>query len=432
MKKLLYYLSLSFLVVFSFTACEVDPTGPGTGGPGTGGPGTGGTDTGPTLLVITETGFVNDIATVNIGEEFFVKIQGEKGDSDLQAITIYENGSAIESSRITDGGNTVAANPFLILGGDVTSFVKELGIIAHDVEGERTFEIELRDINGNVDSETISITTLPAMVDPPTITVGGSGMYMSQPSSIVTVPVSVSNVSSPLLVIGVFEGDEPVDPSRLWWDDLSNPNWPENPGAVQDADQLGFDRTIFIRSHAEGVQEYTIAIADATGEQYLQTFTIDVGSVTPVTTLEGILFNRAGPAGTGGLDLDTGASTGSMDPEAEIKDEGIDISLPNSTNWIRRISGTNDAQVRELKPLQNGLPENFTFAGINSQEEIQSIWANGILFEMNSNGDLTSNFVEVGNVFIVERQGKFYVIEIIEINETQDNNNDNYVIDIKF
>ena len=434
MKKLLTYLSFSFLLVLSFTACEEDPLGGGTGG-GTGGSGggSGGTANGPSLLLITETGFVSDVATINQGTEFFVKLQGEKGDADLQAITIYEDGVAISSTRITDGGNSVVANPFLITGLDVTSFVKEIGVISIDFEDTKTYEFELKDVDGNTDSGTVSITTAPEQVTPPTITIGGSGMFMTAPSSIFTVPVTVSDVTSPLLVVGVFQDGVEVSPDRLWWETLSNPNWGENPGAIDDADKLGFSRNILIRAHDSGIATYAIAVADGTGETYFQEFTVEVESATPVTTLEGILFNRAGPTGTGGLDLDTGASTGSADPEAEIKDEGIDLGLPTTSNWIRKISAANDAMIKQLIPNQGGLIESFTFDGVTSVEQIASVWDNGITFvEVNTDGQLRSERVEVGQMYVVERQGKFYIIQVKEVNETMDNNNDNYVVDIKF
>ena len=407
----------------AFTACESDPSGGGGGG--------GGTATGPTLLVLTETGFVSGSATVNQGESFTVKIQGEKGDANLQAITIYENGTAIDFSRILDGGNAVGANPFLIVGGDELNFTKEITIIAHNTEATSTYEIELRALDGTTDSETVSITTLTA--DPPVISLGGTEMYMADPSTIVSIPVTVTGVTKPLLVIGVFDSNgDPIDANRLWWNDISNGNWPVNPGAVEGSDQFGFSATLFIRAQSSGTEEYTIGISDA-DDLYSKTFTINVNITTPVTTLMGVLFNRSGPAGTGGLDLDNGMSTGSNSAEAELIDEGIDISLPDATNWIRKIKGAADTEVKELKPNEGGLLESFTFASVDSKEQVAALWDNGLVFtDMNGAGELRSDVVEVGDMFVVSKAGNFYIVRVTEVNENPNDNSDNYVMDIKF
>jgi hypothetical protein len=270
-------------------------------------------------------------------------------------------------------------------------------------------------------------------VTPPTITLGGSQMYMADPGTIVTIPVSVTGVNSPLIGIGVFDvNGDAIAANRLWWDDLSNPNWPGNPAAIDDVDQLGFDRTLYIRAQTAGIEEYLLVISDA-NDNYVSTFTIDVGTVTPADVLMGVLFNRAGPAGTGGLDLDTGASTGSMDAAAELVDEGIDISLPNAQNWLKRITGGTNTEIKELRPNEGGLLESFTFESITTKEQIAEIWANGIAFtEVNAAGNLRSNLVEEGSMYVVLREGKYYAVRVVTINETADNNDDNYILDIKF
>jgi len=89
--------------------------------------------------------------------------------------------------------------------------------------------------------------------------------------------------------------------------------------------------------------------------------------------------------------------------------------------------------MKELKPNQNGLLETFTFGDVTSTEQIESLWSNGIDFvDVGSAGELRSEVVEVGTTYIVQRQGKFYLIDVVEVNETPDNNNDNYVVDIKY
>ena len=70
----------------------------------------------------------------------------------------------------------------------------------------------------------------------------------------------------------------------------------------------------------------------------------------PVATILGALFNQAGPSGTGGLDLDTGASLGSTNANVEVRDMGIDTALPLANNWRQKIAGVNGTEIRYVKP----------------------------------------------------------------------------------
>lgn len=144
------------------------------------------------------------------------------------------------------------------------------------------------------------------------------------------------------------------------------------------------------------------------------------------STIEGVLLNRAGPAGQGGLDLDEGTSTGTLvsDPTAafgEIKDEGIDISLPNDQNWKSQISGMNEAEIRTL----SSSVENFDFDAVTRIDEIKSYFNNGdTLPNTNSDGEAVSAPVSIGDVFTVNRDDKIYLIEVTDVIATASDNND--------
>ena len=102
-------------------------------------------------------------------------------------------------------------------------------------------------------------------------------------------------------------------------------------------------------------------------------------------------------------------------------------------NWIKRISGVNGTTVRFLSPGNNGLSENFTFSSVTVKEQIAEIFANGIDFaETNSAGESVSWIVEVGDMFVAQNGNTFYLVVVKEVNETPDNNDDNYVVDIQF
>lgn len=178
------------------------------------------------------------------------------------------------------------------------------------------------------------------------------------------------------------------------------------------------------------VKDYTIEVIDENDRS--ASVTVEVTTFDPGTpidmTLEGILLNQAGPAGTGGLNLNTGVGTGSMDAAAHIRDMGIDLSLPAATNWRRQIAGVNGSVIR--KPDATLLPEGFTFASITKKEEIEGIFNTGIALP-NDSGNVSA-VVNVGDYFVVQNGARFYFLEVKEVNVTTNNNADNYVFDIKY
>lgn len=142
--------------------------------------------------------------------------------------------------------------------------------------------------------------------------------------------------------------------------------------------------------------------------------------------LSGILLNQAGPAGQGGLDLDEGVSTGSANVIAEIKDNGID-SGPVATNWKRTISTVNGTNIRTVNAASLG--ENYNFDNVETIEEVQAAWSTGDAVTGNS-----TQVITVGDEFIVESAdgSRYYLLQVVEVNLTNNNNADNYVFNIKY
>jgi hypothetical protein len=131
----------------------------------------------------------------------------------------------------------------------------------------------------------------------------------------------------------------------------------------------------------------------------------------------GVLLNQAGPAGTGGLDLDEGIGTGSSDDRAEIRDLGIDVGLPASDNWLQQIAPANDAIIATVNQ-ELMFDEVITSAAI-----VDAFDANNAVTE--------TARLEGGEVFAVKRGEDYYLIRIAEINVVTTDNSDNYVLDIK-
>ncbi len=179
---------------------------------------------------------------------------------------------------------------------------------------------------------------------------------------------------------------------------------------------------------------YEVFVTDGTlSDSDFITVTVEgvviVDPTTPLDdTLFGVLLNQAGPAGTGGLVLNTGASVGSA--VGDIRDMGIDTDLPSASNWRQQIGPSNSAVMRVVNT--DNLPEGFSFATTSNKEEIILAWDTGNELTMEVNGLPATDIVEVGDLYVVIQDGEFYLLSIASIDPTADDNSDSYTIDIKY
>ncbi len=198
---------------------------------------------------------------------------------------------------------------------------------------------------------------------------------------------------------------------------------------------------ITIKAHTTlGTKTYDFVVADEKG--LTSKVSLDILVDEAVNTINGQLgvgqlFNQGGPAGTGGLDLDSGASTGT-DPNnpssasAEIRDEGIVDVLTDQT-WKQQISGMNGSEIRYIKKGQNGVAESFSFDDVNFRGQIAGLWNNGVAFSLKSTDgqrDVSDKVIE-GDVFIVKNGDKYYLLYTKEVVVTTTDNRDYYSFDIK-
>lgn len=221
---------------------------------------------------------------------------------------------------------------------------------------------------------------------------------------------------------------------------------PNNPMLITDANKNGGTWDIEIALFGQTVDQtvnYGFEVADEAGERAL--VDLDVTLFDPGTPLNnelsGVLLNQAGPAGTGGLDLDTGDGTGSSDAASEIRDLGIDCTIDpaNAENWRAQIGTINGANMVKVDP--SALGEGFSFAEVKTTEAIVEAYdvgaalADGV--SQNAQCDETavtdvSDPAVVGDIFSVLSGGKYYLIQIDEVNAISGSNGDNYVISIKY
>ncbi len=431
MKTILKFGTLCLLAMMTFSSCE-EEIGGGTTGPGSG-PGTDpGTQTGSpaSVVILSGTGGVTDAATVSPLDTFIVSVDVTAGDDFIKAISIKEDGVLIENNRIDYDGTDAPANPWLIPDDVNTGFASDISIVAQGDESTRTYTVEIIDDADRVSSQSVVITTMATVV-PPTILIEGSGMLNVSANALVSIPVSVTDVTNPLYSIGVLEDGQYISDERLWYGAFPDAPFPSNPALLPDGDANGLMTTVYIRAHAEPGQtkNYAIVIGDESGGEYTSEFTITTGSA--VLLFERKLFFNADGPNLGGLDLDNGDNVSSISAEAEIRDQGINTDLGPEENWIQRISGVNGTEVRHLFPLQNGLPENFDFANISSSEELASFWDNGLAFTEDMTGQITSQIVEIGDTFIAKKNDQYYMFKVTDIVVTTTNNEDYYQVDIK-
>jgi len=383
----------------------------------------------PSAGLITEGGFIVGFGTVEAEQTFKVKLAASSGSSNLRSVSVREDGTLIDFSRITIEGSPAAANPVLLFTPDTEGFTWEIEVQAHADESTRTYTFEVADDLDLKSDVIVSITTMAQMPVAPSMEFLGNTSFNAAPGSIISIPLNVMAGNRPLSHVAVSEGADFIeDLSRLSFGD---DGFTANPHPLDAADTDGFEKNVYIRvSDQPGTHNYRVFVVDGNSDGAFVDLSVTTG--TPIDLIEGILFNAAGVAGTGGLDLDDGTGLGSTDLEVEIKDEGIDLDAQVSQNWKKQISGANGAEVRSVISGQNGTVEGFTFENITLKEEVIASFDSGVAFtQTNDDNEMISNQVFEGDVFAVKNDGRYYLLVIREINVVTNGNADHYVIDIK-
>src|SRR6056297_577087 len=178
---------------------------------------------------------------------------------------------------------------------------------------------------------------------------------------------------------------------------------------------------MLIAAEVAGNYDVEMVVADADNNSATVTFSY---FVSDVTTLEGVLLNQGGPEGTGGLDLDNGVGTGSQDPEAEIRDLGIDTN--EDPDWIQRIAPVEERFVEHKIELAT-LSSEFDFDAVATQLQVAEAFDD-------ANTISQSDVVEVGDMFAVRTaDDRNYILLVTDINLTAEtgDNTDSYTFTIK-
>ena len=422
MKQIKLFALLLAMSAMLMTSCEDDIIDTGGGG--------GGLDGDPTIALLEGTDVISSDAAIAANTEFTVRVSALAGDAELQTFVVIRDGVLLDRSLFKIDGVQAASETVLLFGDDTAGFTYDVTVTAHEAGAIVAYAFEVTDVAGvSAQTASIFIDTDPGVTgggEAPDVTVGGAASIDLDPNTLYSINISATPLSGTLASIAVYENDVLIsDLSRLEFDSV---DFTANPNPFSSEYTGGFaDKSLFIRVQDSGSADYRVVIADSFGgtAEFVKTVNVEtVVSGTPVTSLIGILLNQAGPAGTGGLDIDTGSSTGSSDIAAEIADNGIDTSQPNSSNWRQTISPINGAVIRTLTAGSNGLPESFTFESVNFIEDIA-------VFHNNNGVDYTGNVVLTGDVFSVFANGQYYLLDVTNVNATIADNDDSYTFDIK-
>ena len=206
-------------------------------------------------------------------------------------------------------------------------------------------------------------------------------------------------------------------------------------------DVMTFEITINVTADAGDVP-YTIVVKDKGGLTDEVTFDVTVEAALEAT-IQGVdinLWNAAGPAGKGAIDLDNGGSTGTSDGNAELRDMGIDSLAGSGNNWRRRIGGINGTTVRYAGNI------GVDFGAVASKEAIVALYNDAAELTTASTisdgnidvwGDFkVSDTVNVGDVFVVYKSSSatYYLVVVNSVTEntTLGDNTDKYNVSIKY
>ncbi len=258
----------------------------------------------------------------------------------------------------------------------------------------------------------------------PSISLGTGGQFVSDTATVFTdstfqIQVTASKGDADLRTIEVRENGTAIANTRILIDGFTAG---ANPSPLFDAALSSFTYvlTITAGSTADETNEYTVIVTDTDGLNASASVDVTTKSFGTFVTERNVilLLNQAGPAGQGGLDLESGNSIGTNNDSADIRDMGIDLALPNASNWKQQI-GTINTSV--LKVPAAGL----NYDEILTKEQLRIAYDAGQSFT-------TSDKVAEGDLFLaLTSEGNYYLLKTDAITVTPNDNSDRYEFSVK-
>lgn len=388
-------------VAFFSTSCETD----GTTDPGV-------DPLEPEIRLLSDVGFISTDSQVSPGETFKVKVNAVAGDADLKSLTITEGGSNVPLDRLTISvdGTAVTNNPLLITSAYASGATWEISIESPVDAAVRAYQFTVADQDGESASVSIDVEVFGQLAvslarAEDEVTVLGKSDY--------AVSVIGSRGASPLDELAVYADGELVPADSLLFGGTAVGG---NPILLIGEEKTSFDTELIIKTADKGTKAYTIELKDESGATVSTAF-----DLTVLVEYTALIVNNADGQQLGGLDMDNGVTVARGSLEAEIRDKGIDINLPNDQNWYQQILPVNGAELR-LPDLTAS--ENFSYDNANSRAAIVAAFDSGI-------AKTESDPVNVGDLFLVKREDNYYLMQCIETEVTFNDNNDSYKFNVK-
>jgi len=350
---------------------------------------------------------------IDAGQTITLSISGTQGDGAMNLLTITEDGATIDLDRITS--SDIGSNPASLLGDNSNAFAFTVEIEGPTFPGGYTYAANVGDDNGKTSTSTVDVTVREEVATPPTVE------YMGTNPREVSLGGNVFNVtstpgSSDLSTIAVYEDGELVDPTRL---QFNGTDFDANPYSLVGDDLTGFDMAdVLVRFMQSGTFNISFEVTDANGESGSTEVSVVAGTPLNVTYSEKFFFNLAGPSGfNGSFDLDLGENLPSSSTDAELQDLGNDAN----GDWRRQVAAEGNARL--FAPSSNS-PELFNYNSVNSAEALIAAFNSGV--------DVSTGTarIEVGDVFVAENNGDYYIIEFSNITAAS-NDEDFYTINVK-
>lgn len=261
----------------------------------------------------------------------------------------------------------------------------------------------------------------------PTITLtdgeGNVGSTFS-PNEEISFTFSVERGSSDMNSLQVNENGNVIaeDSGRIKFNDTIPT---ANPTLLFDGQEDNFSVKVTILTNTTpGTYDVDVVVTDSNSPNpRSETYSLEYTVAEPnLEEIEGVLLNAGGPQGTGGLNLITGQGTGSADPAAHIRDRGLDQSLPDNQNWRQKIVPitANGVTLRYLS-------SEVDYDNVQYSNQLEGLYNGGT--EVTAEGTASKNVI--GDTFVAKKGDDYWIFTVREVNITSDDNEDNYVLDIK-
>lgn len=396
---------LTFLGFIALTLLPTSCSEDGTIDPG-------GNPLGPEIRLLSDVGFISSATQVSPGEAFKVKLNAVAGDADLKSLTIKENGTNVPLQRlsIVVDGTDVTNNPLLITGSYASGATWEITIESPVDAAVRTYEFTVADNDNETASTSVDVEVFGQLAvslarADTAVTVQGQSDY--------AVSVIGSRGASPLNELAVYADGALVPMDSLLFGGTAVAG---NPIVLIGQEKTSFDTELVIKTADKGTTTYTIELKDESGATVSTEF-----NLTVMVEYTALILNNADGQQLGGLDMDNGVTVARNSVEAEIRDKGITLSLPNDQNWYQQILPVNGA---ELRVPDLTVSENFSYDNATSRAAIVAAFDSGI-------AKTESDPVQMGDLFLVKRDNNYYLMECTNVVVTANDNTDYYEFKVK-